>query len=417
MPNLTWILLRKEMQLVLLGSSILFATACAPQKFEYVGPTDEPRKTGPVDATPTPSARPTATPTPFPTPPMATTTPTPTPVPPGSTPTPPPPTPAPTATPGPTATPVPTPPSPTPQGKVTKVFDQSEGANKLDILVISDNSYSMEVDQKKLGKKFSNFISAIQDIDWQIGITTTDTSDGIYGIKGSLLNLTGTQNYILTPQTLEPEKRFLETVVRRETMTCETAADCPTGDEKPLVAAMMAMSKRSSYNAGFFRNNVNLVVLVISDEDESAVGGKASPTEVVDHFRSIWGTTKKLVTHGIVIEPWNEKCLKKQQTDSELGIGGSYAFSVSDLARLTGGTLIDICKGDYGQDLSKLSRNMRVLVNSFDLGEAPTPGSVQVTMTPSSSISYVVEGTKIVFATAPPAGTHIEITYTPKQTR
>lgn len=297
-----------------------------------------------------------------------------------------------------------------------KTFRQNDGANKLDILLISDNSSSMETDQRKLGSKFSNFISAISDVDWQIGVTTTDIDDGEHGIKGSLVDLEGTKEYILTPRTPNASKLFLNTVVRKETIGCyyrENPPYCGSTDEQPIRASMMAMDKRMTDNIGFFRDNADLAIVVISDEDEMSTGPKEAtkPNQLINHFRAIWGATKELVTYGIVIRPGDKACLKKQRAEQLLGAGGSYATHVTELARLTGGYTISICEDDYGNSLREISKGLRKLLTSFDLGEIPATGSVEVRLTPAANIGYMVEGSKVIFNTPPPAGTLIEIKY------
>lgn len=56
------------------------------------------------------------------------------------------------------------------------VFQQSR-RNTVDILLVVDDSCSMAEEQQKLSNNFEEFISAFQniDVDWQIGVTTTDT--------------------------------------------------------------------------------------------------------------------------------------------------------------------------------------------------------------------------------------------------
>ena len=56
------------------------------------------------------------------------------------------------------------------------VFQQSR-RNTVDILLVVDDSCSMAEEQAKLANNFESFIAAFQgiDVDWQIGVTTTDT--------------------------------------------------------------------------------------------------------------------------------------------------------------------------------------------------------------------------------------------------
>lgn len=58
------------------------------------------------------------------------------------------------------------------------VFQQVR-KNTVDVLMVVDNSCSMFEEQDNLAANFSSFISAFEgvDVDWQIGVTTTDTAD------------------------------------------------------------------------------------------------------------------------------------------------------------------------------------------------------------------------------------------------
>lgn len=58
------------------------------------------------------------------------------------------------------------------------VFQQVR-RNTVDVLMVVDNSCSMFEEQDNLAANFSGFIEAFEgvDVDWQIGVTTTDTAD------------------------------------------------------------------------------------------------------------------------------------------------------------------------------------------------------------------------------------------------
>lgn len=64
---------------------------------------------------------------------------------------------------------------------MTDVFQQNR-MNTVDILLVVDNSCSMVEEQDKLAGNFQSFISAFDgvDVDWQIGVTTTDTLNEQY---------------------------------------------------------------------------------------------------------------------------------------------------------------------------------------------------------------------------------------------
>ena len=61
--------------------------------------------------------------------------------------------------------------------KVQKDVFQQVRRNTVDILLVIDNSCSMIDEQEKLSTNFESFIDAFAnvDVDWQIGVVTTDT--------------------------------------------------------------------------------------------------------------------------------------------------------------------------------------------------------------------------------------------------
>lgn len=292
-----------------------------------------------------------------------------------------------------------------------EVFNVTLSNPRVDILFVDDNSSSMEKDQLKLGQKFSSFLTGLNGVDWQIGVTTTDCSTGPYGICGSLLPLTGSAGKVLSSGTSNYESVFLNTVYRPETVGCQLRGDCPSSNEQALVASMTAMDKRASDNAGFFRNDSDLAIVVLSDEDEKS-NGPATATQAVtaqNHFKQIWPSGKKLSVYGIIIQPNDQTCLDTQVTE-----GGGFAFYgtiVDQWSKLTGGITGSICDADYSSNLQNIGRQVRNISDSVELAKTPIAGSVNVVFTPSQGITWTVQGNRVLFSSAPSVGTRIEVFY------
>jgi hypothetical protein len=175
------------------------------------------------------------------------------------------------------------------------------------------------------------------------------------------------------------------------------------------------MEQRLTDNAGVFRDNVDLAIVVLSDEDELSDGPEAAtkPQEVIDAFKAQFGETKRLRTFGIVVQSGDEACRVLQLAQTEGGNGAFYATHVEELARLTGGSTNSICDADYSKSLSDISNSVRKLVGTFELSEAPNARTVKVTLTPAPAtpIGYHVEGKNLIFDNPPPAGTKIDVSY------
>ena len=300
-----------------------------------------------------------------------------------------------------------------PRDRIVDTFIQDHGGNQVDILVISDDSFSMAADQKKLGLKFGNFVASLGSIDWQVGVTTSDLSEK--GAKGSLLEFAKGQK-ILTADTPNAQKLFLETVTRE----CNAVGTCGSSTEQPLGAIVQAMNKSSTANAGFFRPQVDFAALIITDEDEMSDGRNVKatrPQQVVDAFTQIFGDSKNFSAYGIIIKPGDKACLDEQQAEHvRLKSGNAYYGKfAANLAKITQGETFSICANDYGPALKDIAGKIRKLVNSFELSATPVPNSVEVVLKPAADIDYHVEGKRVIFDEAPIPGTSIQVSYLPVQ--
>lgn len=90
--------------------------------------------------------------------------------------------------------------------KVQKDVFQQARRNTVDILLVVDDSCSMAEEQEKLSNNFDAFISAFSgvDVDWQIGVTTTDT----YYVENPGRLIGGEDEVIL----VDPDGRTIDSV-------------------------------------------------------------------------------------------------------------------------------------------------------------------------------------------------------------
>lgn len=288
----------------------------------------------------------------------------------------------------------------------TEGFVQGYASNKLDILFIDDNSGSMLSEQEKLGDRIGSFLSRLYDVDWRIGVTTTDVSDGPYGLKGRLLPWGNTGSQSLMSSTPNYERLFRETIVRSETFNCGQV--CPSGDEQPLRATQLALSKRNSENAGFFREGADLGVLILSDEDERSDGQSNDalrPERLLESFRDIWGDDKSIFVYAMVIRPGDTDCMNQQNNQ------GNYGNIIARLVELTGGLLGSICEDDYSETLGQISEHARKLLDYVQLKYSPAADTVEVSFNPEHSTPWHVVGKRLYLDNPPPKGTRITVHY------
>ncbi|MCC6276477.1 MAG: hypothetical protein IT289_01030 [Oligoflexia bacterium] len=322
------------------------------------------------------------------------------------------------------------------------------GSNKIDVLFIDDNSSSMRQEQENLGTRFQNFISRLAGTDWRIGVVSTDVCPDSSGFKctpwlgglGQFMGPLGSNpryggdQYIIGPQTPNPDTKFYQTIQRE----LEQGAR----DERGIKAISMAIDRRGSVSQ-FFRSDAQLAVVILSDEDERSLGGyernsngtraqpcatpngttQCAPLETEDQPTHIigkatdpgtWGSAKSFVVHSLIIRPGDNTCLNQQISQG----GGAYGYIYKDVSDQTGGITGSIC--DYGdgvftqtlQNIGDAVRNQpsNILTLAHVPKAAPTvrfePAghAVNYTWTPGSN--------QVVLASVPPTPTVVSVTYT-----
>ncbi|MCB0408461.1 MAG: hypothetical protein KDD34_09670 [Bdellovibrionales bacterium] len=316
-------------------------------------------------------------------------------------------------------------PNPEPIPEV-QVFKQEAMGEKLDLLVVIDNSDSMMMDHSrhKIRDMFKGFLSSLSGVDYHIGFTTTDMTTPSWlnhdpGWTGRLDILQGSNLKILTPSTPNKDSLFLDTIDREEALLCRQhkwTGLCGTNYEEPLKAIKAFVDLRSSDNAGFFRDDASFVTVIVSDEDELSDGraGATQPQDVVSHIQAAFNSTKKYRNYGVIIEPGDKACKHEQACSEFLCLGGgNYGNFVSSLAQLTSGHTASICSNDVTNDLKSIGDMARGggLITEVTLQYQPIDGSVHVTFNPAANIQYNVVGKIVKFNVPPVAGTEITVRY------
>ncbi len=286
--------------------------------------------------------------------------------------------------------------------KDTFVFNQNTALAKVDVLFISDNSASMAIKQTRLGNALDSFITSLGTVNWQIGVTTTDTTDGPFGLKGSLLTFDGTATNVLNSSVPNYSMAFLNTVQRPE---------LGAGDERPIRATIQAIGKRSTDNAGFFRSDADLAVVMLTDEDEASNGNATAntPDSLIDAVESAFGPSKNITVYGIIIRPGDTACYDSQFID-----GGKYANVIDDLVDTTGGVTGSICDLDYAPTLTTIGNRVKQGVRTAVLSQVPINTTIDLEISPTDpALTWRLKGRTIIFSKPPDKGSVITVIYRP----
>lgn len=235
-----------------------------------------------------------------------------------------------------------------------------------DILFIVDDSCSMQQEQERLSLNFDAFIAAAgaTGIDYHIGVTTTDVGDGSPAEAGRLVPLVGNSSDRVVTRSSNPSPSEL---FRNNALV---GIDRSTQIEQGLEAIRLALSPplRDAHNAGFLRDEADLAVVVVSDEDDQG----AAPAEATIIFlRDLKPGRPNAVRLSTIGGPPPVGCLGPNGS----AIGG-VRYDVA--TRLTGGIYESICTMDWAASLNAISEATFGLPSVIFLSQLADVVTIQV---------------------------------------
>ncbi len=252
------------------------------------------------------------------------------------------------------------------------VFYQ-EPAGEADILIVMDNSCSMQPYQARLADNFNPFLSYLEEaqVEYQIGVVTTtiEVPTEPYGA------CTGADYSAI------PEGGHLvdSTWIDNDTVDAETVFGdlvqggvCGNGYEMGLESAYRAMTPPISIeeNLGFLRDSAVLSMIFVSDEED------ASPLGVnryLNEFRSVKGFDERDAYNASALA-----VLDEQDCAEQVRQGSTEGSRYVDIAEQTDGITASICQEDFESILTDISLRASRLVDEFYLTVLPNPGSLEV---------------------------------------
>lgn len=270
-----------------------------------------------------------------------------------------------------------------------EVFSQASQA-KLDIIWIVDNSGSMEDEQVSLGVNFNSFIHnfILKDVDFKMGITTTDTRNEYKGlmVAGSAEKLTSAAAKLNQDQFMNDFKELIQVGTRGSSY------------EKGLAASEGFIQR---YAASFLRPDAYLAVVIISDEEDQSASAVSYYTDYLKSFKANAGLVK---VYSIV-----------DVTNSNAGYGITTGHERYKEASLnTAGVVSDI-RDDFASVLGSMGDSLINLMDSFALSSAPDISTIQVYVNGvlSTNYSYDSASRSIKFnaGSVPAAGAEVVVTY------
>ncbi len=328
--------------------------------------------------------------------------------------------------------PTPPPSPPTPQGTrdVTYTGTVQAQNNKLDILLIVDDSNSMLADNQKLATRLAEFVTNLQSssIDWQMCATVTRSlpinGNPAWGLSIIWSNYTPTSSS--TPNWVLKSTANLSTIFTN-TINNIGAGWAGTDDERGTKAAYWHIyngDPRVATASKCHRTDAALAMIIVSDEDVRSVGGEKAyeyylgehkplenddePNTVLNYVKEVFGATKRFTFNSIIVKPNDETCLRAQDAG---GAKSHYGIKYSQLSNMTGGGIGSICDENYSTNLNLFTDSIEDSL-SFQALECMPVGTVDVTVTPPvTNLVTSVKGASLEFNPKIPVGRTLNIKY------
>lgn len=270
--------------------------------------------------------------------------------------------------------------------------------NKVDILMIIDNSGSMQYEQQNMAARTSNLLSIIRGLDWQLAVTTTDPRNIALG-DGRLvpINNMPAGSFVLTSTMNEAtaQANLASTLQRSET---------GSGSEQGIYATYRALERSVAGevpNKTLIRPEAQFAAVVITDEDESANGLKNDPHNLIQYIGSTFGGQKNFSFHSIITKPGDTNCKNTH--------GASYGERYKIMSDLTGGIIGSVCEQDYATQIAGIANGIRNLLKTMTLTCEPLPGK-PITLTKDGQpfvAPFTIEGVNLRFASELAAGQYV----------
>ena len=266
-------------------------------------------------------------------------------------------------------------------------FTQAGTDAPADILFVVDNSASMAEEQGRLEENAGALLAVLRqiDIDFQLGVITTDASEDPELVGG-----------VLPPDMDELDLRFQDALA--------------VGfDGGRIEWGLQRARDAIVHNPDFLRSDSRLVVLALSDEDDQ------SPGAVTEHVTALTALANDVpVTVHALTGDLPAGCAAGETAASA---GPRYAEAVS----LTDGQLGSICADDYADELEAVGLQLAERDAVFAMSRLPQADTIDVVVDGARPHRRDVDGWRwsaarnaIIFDgwAVPEPGARITITYT-----
>lgn len=280
----------------------------------------------------------------------------------------------------------------------------------VDILFIVDNSSSMSAEQNNMADRIDNFLTHIDGLDWQIGVTTTDPRPESARGDGQLLTFEGTKTKVLRSgdYSYSAGETIFQNTIKIE--------GWGSSEEQGIRGAYRALEKRKTeaeHQQLFRETTKHLAMVVLTDEDESGKEMINQPDSLIDLVNKTWSGKKSFNFHSIIVKPGDKDCA----ADKDHIEGHAYV----ELSNKTNGIIGDVCAEDYASQLAGIGKSILKEVtkvtlkcNAYDVNLDGKPDiKIDFAKGTGGGISYYVKGNTLFLSHPLPIGKHKLIYHCP----
>ena len=256
-----------------------------------------------------------------------------------------------------------------------------EPAGEVDILLVVDNSCSMDPYQTKVADNFDSFLTYLEEaqVEYHIGVVTTTVEvpepQPEYNCPASVVNQIPEGGHLvgggwITNDTSDKEDLF---------NTMVEVGVCGNGAEMGLESALLALSPPISVeeNLGFLRDDAYLSMIFVSDEED---GSPLPVNDYINKYREVKGQRDRDVFNASALV-----VLDEQECAAEVATGSSLGSRYVDVAEQNDGVQASICADDFAGILTEISLRSSRLLDTFTLTMLPAVNTLEVYVQPEGS--------------------------------
>lgn len=312
--------------------------------------------------------------------------------------------------------------------------DLKMDSKPLDIILVIDNSGSMQDDSRQLATRLAAFVEKLSSsgFDWQMCWTNTDLSSIASAGMPKAWNVSAGSaaagdHRVISKASQNLDRVFTDTVNALDfgqAAINSGQGGSKVGDERGIAALRQFVDRRAEHPC--LRPGAALTSIVISDEDERSVGGRlgllgsaTDPSgykiEDIDLPSSLLQAVKaanitRYVANSIILKSGDSSCSSIQNANPETPAYSGTFYEA--LSQATQGGIGSICDSNYATHLEIFYEKIAAAFGQVPLSCNVDPASLRVAVDkPINTYSYSVNSNLLEFSLFNAGSYHIEVSY------